>query len=45
MAGFRANTGSASGAWRRRRVAGGLIGAGAGFAPWLLEWLWFTDAL
>lgn len=31
--------------WRRRRVAGGLIGAAAGLAAWLLGWLWFTDAL
>lgn len=31
--------------WRRRRVAGGLGGAVAGFALWLLGWLWFTDAL
>ncbi|MEJ2432238.1 MAG: hypothetical protein P8Y53_03400 [Pseudolabrys sp.] len=32
-------------AWRRRRVAGGLIGAAAGFGLWLVGWLWFTDAL
>lgn len=31
--------------WRRRRIAGGLIGAGAGLALWLLGWLWLTDAL
>ena len=32
-------------AWRGRRVAGGLIGAVAGFALWLMGWMWFTDAL
>jgi Na+/proline symporter len=31
--------------WRRRRVVGGLVGAVAGFAPWLLGWLWFSDVL
>lgn len=32
-------------AWRRRRVAGGLIGAVMGFGLWLIGWLWLTDAL
>ncbi len=32
-------------AWRRHRIAGGLIGAPVGFALWLVGWLWFIDAL
>ena len=31
--------------WRRRRVAGGLIGAAAGLALWVLGFLLFRDAL
>ena len=32
-------------AWRRRRIAGGLIGAVAGLALWVLGFLLFRDAL
>ena len=32
-------------AWRKRRVAGGLIGAIAGLALWVLGFLLFRDAL
>jgi Na+/proline symporter len=32
-------------AWRRRRVVGGLIGAVAGLALWVLGFLLFRDAL
>jgi Na+/proline symporter len=31
--------------WRRRRVVGGLIGAVAGLALWVLGFLLFRDAL
>ena len=31
--------------WRRRRIAGGLIGAVAGLALWVLGFLLFRDAL
>ena len=32
-------------AWRRRRIAGGLIGAVVGLALWVLGFLLFRDAL
>ena len=32
-------------AWRRRRIAGGLIGAVAGLALWVLGFLLFRNAL
>jgi hypothetical protein len=31
--------------WRRRRLAGGLLGAVIGFAAWLAGWMWFKDLI
>jgi Na+/proline symporter len=31
--------------WRRHRIAGGLLGAVAGFVVWLLGWMTFKDMI
>jgi Na+/proline symporter len=31
--------------WRRHRIAGALLGAGAGFAVWLAGWMHFKDMI
>jgi hypothetical protein len=31
--------------WRHRRVAGGLLGAGAGFVLWLAGWMVLRDVI
>ena len=31
--------------WRRHRIAGGLLGAIAGFVVWLTGWMWLKDMI